>query len=138
MKQVHKKRRQGPSKINEFILTPAAVEEVILEEEEEEEQVFEEPSYHFDENKYERIIISSSEEEPVKHSASVSRNSVNENPCFYDRIYFRRNVHLIYSSVCYLLNHYSINLSDHERLMVKDLDVILKVFHLVFPIFQMN
>ncbi|XP_066916590.1 catenin alpha-2-like [Clytia hemisphaerica] len=74
LKQVHKKRRQGPSKINEFILTPAAVEEVILEEEEE-EQVFEEPAYHFDENKYERIILSS-EEEPVKHSASSIMRSL--------------------------------------------------------------
>lgn len=53
MQEDHKRRGEGPSVINEFILTPAAVEE--------------DESNACEENKYERVVL----DQPVKQSASV-------------------------------------------------------------------
>ena len=54
LQEDHKRRGEGPSVINEFILTPAAVEE-------------DESSNVYEENKYERVVL----DQPVKQSASV-------------------------------------------------------------------
>lgn len=65
MREEHQKRGEGPSTINQFIVTPAFLQE---------EDVYED-------NKYERVVISSPDNMPIKMSASVSSFDQVEHLC---------------------------------------------------------